>query len=186
MPSRWEMWWSIVQISPYYHIALTFLALLGVWFLVELLIIGSRYRSGETLWSAFAKTRERRLYRHADEPAPAEQEQEALVEIVQRAALVEEPVQALVADPPPTLTPPPPPAAEPPRVRFNVDATADMIETMFLVKAGIIKVLWEQRAIEDQAGNVAGVLAIDVLIADVESTEVQKIWVLGDTRLKMG
>lgn len=199
-----DLWWIAVVASPYFPILMVMAVTGGVWFLIEMAIVGSRWRRGETLWSAISRHSSGRKFRPrankhlqlssklllSDEPTS-----EAEVTIKQSIPTVSEPhidqeeyMSTLTEEkiaPTPTLIQTPSHTYTQRPIQFDVDASADMIEIMFMVKSGMLKVLWSQRTVEETAGNVVGVRAVDVLIADVEGTDVQKIWVLGDTKLKM-
>jgi hypothetical protein len=178
------------------------LALLGFFLLIEIIVVRRRTKQGETIWSALTSWGDRRTFKLVDEQ-PTYIPEETSVEIVRIETLelpslqqqsmnvtlpekLPEPSQAVVPEVTEKVSEPkiriP---VQQKAIKFDVEASADMVEVMFKVKTGIIRLLWEHRAIEESAGNVAGMQAIDVLLADIENTEVQKVWVLGDAKTKM-
>jgi hypothetical protein len=183
----------------------TLLISVGLIILIELILVCRRVKHGETIWSAMTKWGDRRIYKNSAAQSESEpsiepiNNQEITVEFIHtvpKTKLEDEPsptADILMQSSPPilqaaivqTIAVIEPPQLQPTKHTFNVDATAVMIEQMFLVKSGIIRLLWDQRRVEESAGNVSGMQAIDVLIADIESTEVQKVWVLGDAKAKL-
>lgn len=166
---------------------------------VEALIVCYRMYRGETFISAVAlwgKHRRKRLGliapksvdvetptlavvepspKHAPEaqPAPVEPPPIALEEPASAKAIeVVEVIEPTRLSTPHPITPDPIPDGE------------DILSDMYAMKTGMLKVLREQRAMEDAIGNAHGLQALDVFIASVEAADPQKIWDLGSRKIK--
>jgi hypothetical protein len=68
----------------------------------------------------------------------------------------------------------------------NAPDGVDMVADMYAMKAGLIALLREHRDSEQATGGQIGLRALEVLIADIEQTEVQTIWMMGSNKLTGG
>lgn len=122
---------------------------------VEAGIVGFRLYRNETLFSALCLSGQSRQYR---EETPR-------------------------VNPAPVLALPPSPSS--PVVPVLVEPTGeDILEDMYAMKMGVLRVLREQRGVERTYHNEAGEPALEVLIQLIEISDPQQIWGFGSQKIK--
>ena len=161
------------------------LLLLALYAVSELSYTIFRYHKGETLWSVLTKYGSSRINRYSeyDVYTPEKPEASTLTAIAPATATANttatEPVALIEPITLPALVEYVPVSDNLKSLQAKEDSNTNIVNEMYLVKAGFIRMLWEQKAIEKESGNTQGLEALNILMADTEKTEPQIIWMYG-------